>query len=357
MHKPSNGTLPHSRLPAIILSLLILAVVGLADYLADFIVGYDLSLSTCYLLAISFALWNVGAEFAVFVSIMSVVCSLAGDCAAGEKYPNGFVSVWNSAFLLASYLFVIWLLARLKSFNQTLEAGIRERTAALANEMIERARLEKEILTISEREQQRIGRELHDSLCQHLTATALAGQVLEEKLAERSQPEVEDSRHIIELVEQGSVIARNLASGLLSFEIEADGLVTALHDLAEMNSVRPGVVCYFDAKHAPLIRDPFTVTHLYRIAQEAVRNAVRYSGARRIVISLTEIEHGAKLKVEDDGCGIQDLTQERKGMGLKIMRHRAALIGGKFEIKSDSCGTAIACIIATVRDEQSNLSK
>ncbi len=341
MKKLSARALLCSPPQAIILSLLIVVAVGLVDFLS----GYEISFSIFYLLAISCALWNVGTAFAVFIAMLSLASWLVGDWAAGAKYPNTFVPVWNAFIIFCSYLLVIWLLTRLKSFNQSLEAGIRERTAALAAESREREWLEKEILTISEREQQRIGHELHDSLCQHLTATALASQVLEEKLEEQSSPLVQDSKTIINLIEEGIAIARNLARGLFPVEIEAEGLLSALHELAERNSIRQGTICRFDTEHTVLIHDAFVAGHLYRIAQEAVGNAVRYSGAAEIVLSLAETEDGVKLAIRDNGRGIPHLPQKRKGMGLHIMRHRATMIGGRFEIHSDSSGTTITCAV------------
>ena len=354
MGKPAAKSSLGSRPVAIVFSLLILAAVGLADYLADFYFGYELSLSTFYLVPISFALWNVGTAFAILVSVLSVVSSQAGDWVAGDISPNHFVPAWNSGFLIVSYLFVVLLLARLKSFNRSLEAGISERTAALAAEINERELLEKEMLTISEREQQRIGLELHDSLCQHLTATALAGQVLEEKLTEHSQPEKEDSRHVVELIEQGIAIARNLSRGLFPFDIKAGGLVTALQELAERSSGLSGIECVFETAHPPLIHDTNTATHLFRISQEAVNNAIKHSGARQISIRLAEINNGAMLTVKDDGCGMGVLPENRKGMGLHIMRHRAKLIGATFEVQSNSQGTMVLCSVANSHEAQIN---
>jgi len=327
---------------AIAASLFLVLIVGVADYLS----GYEISLSIFYLFAISVAIWNVGPVFAVFISALSVTSWLVGDWAAGVVYPNRFVPVWNAAIIFAFYLFVVWLLSRLKSLNQTLESRIKHRTAALAAEIEERQRLEKEILTISEREQQRIGHDLHDSLCQHLTGTALAGQVLGEKLATRSLPEVADANHLVELVEQGITIARNLARGLFPVEIEAEGLISALRELAVSNTQRAGIICQFEGGRPALIYNSFAGTHLYRIAQEAVRNAIKHSGARNIIISFNETGQGAELIVRDDGNGFTSPRGTGKGMGLDIMRHRATMIGATFDIRSDSHGTVVLCSIA-----------
>jgi signal transduction histidine kinase len=319
----------------------IILVVGLLDYFS----GYEISFSIFYLLPISFALWNLSTRFAVGVAVLSIASWLVGDWAAGVRYPNQFVPAWNACITFGFYLVVIWLLSRLKSFQQTLESGVRQRTAALAAEIQKRQALEKEILIISEREQQRIGHDLHDTLCQHLTATAIAGQVLGEKLAAAARPEVKDADEIVNLVEQGIEIARNLARGLFPVEIEAEGLISALRELAATYDGRSGIACRFEAERPALMHDSFAPPHLYRIAQEAVRNAVKHSGARRVVISFTEEGGAGKLVVRDDGCGIANLGQGRKGMGLHIMRHRAEMIGALFNIESDSHGTIVSCSV------------
>jgi signal transduction histidine kinase len=333
---------PRSRWLRIAVTFGIVLVVGLADYAS----GYEISFSIFYLLPISYALWNLGTPSAVAVADLSIASWPLGDWAAGVTYPNRFVPVWNACITFGFYVVVIWLLSRLKTFQETLEARVAQRTAALAAEIERRQHLEKEILIIGEREQQRIGHDLHDTLCQHLTATAIAGQVLGEKLAAESRPEVEDATEIVGLIEEGVVIARNLARGLFPVEIEAEGLISALRELAATHDGRGGIACRFEAEHAPLIRDTSVAAHLYRIAQEAERNAVRHSAARNILIKLTEERGSARLTVGDDGTGITSLPEERKGMGLHIMRHRAGMIGATFRAESNSNGTVIVCSVA-----------
>jgi transporter family protein len=109
---------------------------------------------------------------------------------------------------------------------------VRQRTRALTEEITERERLERELLEISEREQRRISQDLHDSLCQHLTGTTLAGQVLEEKLAVLNLPLAADAGNMVELVEQGIDLSRKLAKGLYPVEMAADGLMLALEEYA-----------------------------------------------------------------------------------------------------------------------------
>ena len=169
------------------------------------------------------AVWFVGDVFGIVVSILSVGAWVWGDLKAGARYSTPFVPVWNALIAVVFLFVVVGILARLRKFNRELEERVRQRTVALANEIKERARLEHELLGISEREQLRIGHDLHDSLCQHLTGTALAGQVLGEKLAEKSLPEEAAANHVVKLVEEAIDLTRTLARGLHPADLEGEG--------------------------------------------------------------------------------------------------------------------------------------
>jgi signal transduction histidine kinase len=227
---------------------------------------------------------------------------------------------------------------------------------ALVREMAERQRLEEEILRVSEREQRRIGHDLHDSLCQHLTGTALAGQVLGERLAAKSLPEAADAGKVVELVEEGIELARNLARGLYPVEMEAEGLMTAFRDLADNITKGTKVRCVFEYGAPVLMHDDAAATHLYRIAQEAVRNALQHGKPKRIGLTLSERNGLVTLTVEDDGVGVPEEVPKSGGLGIRIMAHRAAMIGGSFAIEpAPTGGTIVTCSIrkacATSRPE------
>jgi signal transduction histidine kinase len=318
----------------------LLIVVGLVDYLT----GFNISFSVFYLLAIGFAVWFVGRGFGVFLSVMSVISWLIGDFAAGARFPDLFVPAWNAVILLVFYFIVVWLLDKLRSLNHELESRVQQRSIALTREIAERERLEKELLDISEREQRQIGHDLHDSLGQHLTSTAMAAQVLREKLDTKSAPEADDAARIVTLVEDGIAMARELARGLSPVELEAEGLMSALQELAAGISKWSKVACLFECEAPVLIANATTAMHLYRIAQEAVSNAVRHGKPRRIVISLDETRAGVTLSVEDDGAGLPENWQGGSGIGTRIMAHRAAIIGGTFSIEPNlTGGTLVKC--------------
>ncbi len=332
-------------------ALAVVAAVGLVDYATS----REISFSVFYLLALGLATWFVGKGFGYFISVLSVAVSLAGDLAAGARNSSNWVVGWNASIVLAFYLIVVWLLARLRLLYKELEARVRHRTAALTDEMAERERLERELLEISEREQRRIGHDLHDSLCQHLTGAALAGQVLEEKLTARSQPEAKDASKVVELVEEGIALSRKLAKGLHPIEMEADGLMQALEEMAATSTELFKVSCHFECDSPVLIRDATVSGHLYRIAQESISNAVKHGKARNISVCLETVDEGISLRVKDDGIGLPDLPPKNAGMGLRIMAHRASMIGATFNVQRDeSGGTAVSCMVPKIIPLETN---
>jgi signal transduction histidine kinase len=330
-----------SRRRLMALTFFLVLLIGATDY----ITGYEISFSVFYLGAVCLATWFIGFRFALVVAVGSVACWFVGDVAAGARYTSRFVLGWNAAIALSFYVVMIRVLSSLRSLQEKLEAKVRERTAALTDEMTARERLEKELLSISEREQRRIGHDLHDSLCQHLTGTALAGHVLGEKLAARGMPEIVDANRVVALVEEGIALARSLARGLAPVELEEEGLMAAFRELARSTSERLRIQCRFDVSEPVLIGDADTATHLFRIAQEAISNAIRHGRAQNVRISLSHEAGSVALRVKDDGSGLPDILPPDRGMGLHIMQHRAAMIGARFSIKRESAGTLVTCVL------------
>ncbi|HVV71144.1 MAG TPA: sensor histidine kinase [Verrucomicrobiae bacterium] len=318
----------------------VLILIGVIDYLT----GFEIMFSIFYLLEVALSAWYLGRWLGLVMSILSAAVWVGGDVAAGARYSNPLVPVWNALILAVFYFIVVWLLTRLRSLHNELESRVQQRTQALTREMAERQRLEEEILLVSEREQRRIGHDLHDNLCQHLTATALAGQVLQERLAGKSLPETADAGRVVELVEDGIDLARNLARGLYPVEMDAEGLMSAFQELALNISRGAKVRCSFECEAPVLIHDDATATHLYRIAQEAVRNAVAHGKPKRIWINLSEDAGEVKLSVEDDGVGLPESPGDASGLGIRIMAHRAAMVGGSFSIEpAPTGGTIVVC--------------
>jgi signal transduction histidine kinase len=332
--------LNHLSRPAIVgITFAILVVVAIVDY----VTGYEISCTVFYLLAIGVATWFVGAGFGIFVSLLSAACTSFANVLTGQVYSNPFAPFWNGAIVLSFYLIVVWLLRTLRLIQDTLEQRVRDRTATLSSELAERKRLEGEILVISEQEKRRIGLDLHDSLCQHLTGTALAEQFLREKLFSREAPETEDADRVIGLIEEAISMARGLAAGLAPFETQGEGLLTALADLADHFSSQFQVHCTFVYEEPVLVNDTSVAMHLYRIAQEAVHNAIRHGKAQNIAIHLARAGAVVTLSITDDGSGLPGDAPVNQGMGLRNMKYRASIIGGRLSLDRGKPGAIVTC--------------
>lgn len=237
---------------------------------------------------------------------------------------------------------------RLIAWTSTLLPGNGETSTyiiATGIDITERKQLEKAILDISAREQRRIGQDLHDGLGQHLTGIAFMAKVHETKLAEKSWSETDDAAKIVKLVNEAIYKTRELARGLLPVVSDSQGLMSALQLCAAEVEDLFGVSCRLQCDIPVLIHDDALATHLYYIAQEAVNNAVKHSGAEKIVIRLSAEQGRGTLTIRDDGKGIPENLPGNHGMGLHIMNYRAGIIGGSLEVRRDTPrGTIVTCI-------------
>jgi PAS domain S-box-containing protein len=208
----------------------------------------------------------------------------------------------------------------------------------------ERKRLEKTVLDISEREQRRIGQDLHDGLGQLLTGVAFMAKVQEQKLAERQVPEAADAAKIVQFVNEAILRTRELARGLLPVVSDAHGLMSALQLYASEIEDLFGITCRFQCEEPVLIHDAPMATHLYHIAQEAVNNAIKHGHPKTILIRLYAGEREGTLIVKDDGIGVTRPLGPHAGVGMHIMNYRAGMVGGTLEIRREQPrGTIVTC--------------
>jgi signal transduction histidine kinase len=243
------------------------------------------------------------------------------------------------------------LVTQLANLNETLEHRVRERTAELSaanrqleNEISWRKGLEGQILEISDREQQRLGQELHDGLCQHLTAVAFMARSVALRLKNHRVIEVKDIEKIAELVNDAATDTRNLSRALHRIDVDAAGLVDALRDLVDREIWR--IPCRLEFKPSLHIENDIVAGELYRIAREAVINANKHSQAREIVIRMERVENEMVLRVIDNGVGFASEPKTKRGLGAHIMGYRARLIGARLEIDSPKeGGTRVSCYL------------
>jgi len=240
----------------------------------------------------------------------------------------------------------------LEKYRQHLEELVGTRTAELTQANIQlleeieaRKLLEKEILNISEQERRKIGQELHDSLGQQLTGVAFMTKVLEKKLARKSLDEAVDVTKIATLVNQATEQARGLARGLDPIDLETGTLMSALQELATSTETLFGIHCVFKCNKPIEIDNTEAAVHLYRIAQEALTNAIKHGKAKNIQIGLTRSRNKHILTIRNDGLDFPKEFETRgTGMGLQIMDHRVDIIGGSLDIrKAPEGGTIVTC--------------
>jgi two-component system CheB/CheR fusion protein len=232
-------------------------------------------------------------------------------------------------------------------------AGCPVTAIRVALDLTYRRELERRLAEVSEGERQRLGRELHDTLGQQITAIALQATRLHSLLAADSSRRDGQAEGLLDMIDEAQRQVRSLLSGMLPVEFDARGLTSALSDLADRTQARHEIDCRFECHGLGPIHDTTAAMHLYRIAQEAVHNAVKHSRASHLVVRLHD-GSGLTLEICDDGIGFAqmiDVTQTRPtgatppgGAGLGIMRYRAQLIGGRLSIRSaNPQGTIIEC--------------
>jgi PAS domain S-box-containing protein len=217
----------------------------------------------------------------------------------------------------------------------------------ILRDITERKRLEKEILEISDREQRRIGQDLHDGLCQQLAGIELMSQALEQKIAARSKADARLAAEIAGHVRGAIRQTRLLARGLSPVTLESEGVMPAFQELALNTEKMFQVACRFDCPAPVQVLDPSVATHLFRIAQEAVSNAIKHGKARRVTIQLRQEGATLVLSIRDDGTGFPQPLPRAEGMGLHIMQSRAGMIGGTLRTENDPRGGArVICRVA-----------
>jgi two-component system sensor kinase FixL len=449
--------------------LLLAAAIGVLDYL----VGPEILLGLFYLVPISLAAWFGGKKSGLLVSGLSTAAWIVANVLPA-RHSHPAIAVWNAAWGSGFFLVVSLLVSKLKAMNEGLEEKVREKTAALIDEVAEhkqtanalreseerirlmienvkdyaifmldaggriatwnvgverllgyseteirgqpfsrlypeedieagkpldaiagatdsgafedegllvrqdgsrfwavviitalrdaegrlkgfsvaihditeRKQLENQILATSDGERRSIGHDLHDVLGQELTGVAFLAKELEELLASRAVPESAEAARIVKHVNQAIDRTRSLAKGLTPVELNAEGLMTALSQYTRQVEELFRVRCTFTCEHPIFIEDDTVAVHMFRIAQEAVGNAIRHGKAQHVAIDLRDSGLRHVLTITDDGVGIPSETPLDKGMGLRVMAYRAKTISGSFRIqRGPRCGTVVICSV------------
>lgn len=289
-----------------------------------------------YLAPIAVATWFLGTGFGVAMCALSVVAADVADIAAGVPA----ITIWNSLTSFCAYLIITILFRRVHLLLIEMDSRVKERTSALQQELARRQELEIEIARIGEEERGRVGRELHDSLGQHLTGTALLAQTVANQLEQTETNVQPTARRVVKLINEGIELTREIARGLYSSELDGDGLFSALDSFA-MSISNETTRCRFTHEGTPP-QSKELATHLYWIAREAATNAVKHGRPEHVDIHLNTKQNRFELVVRDDGESSFD-GRPKDGIGLKVMAQRAQLAGGALRIENLGDGIVVQC--------------
>lgn len=211
-------------------------------------------------------------------------------------------------------------------------------------DITQRKVIERELLRVSDAEKNRIGSDLHDGLGQYLTGISCLSAALRDKLQVQKKPEAEDAATISSLVQEAIAQTRALARGLCPVQLETSGLETALEDLTYQVQRLHGLECNFVSTGPAGMCETSVAIHLYRIAQEAITNAIKHASARRITVALDFSKENKTLCIEDDGCGFDPKVEHGPSSGMSLMPYRAAMLGGTLTVTSQpNAGTRVEC--------------
>ncbi len=313
-----------------------MVMVLLVGYL-DYVSGRDVTLFLLYAVPIFLATWYADQRWALACAVVSAVAWWAANF-QGHTFATDWGYLFAAITRMAYFVFV--------AIGGTALRAQRDANRARIVALEQNSALKQEILRISEHEQQRIGQELHDGLCQYLAAIACAAKCLRDDLEERVLPEAAAATEIEKLLNDAVRQTRNLARGIFPVQMDEAGLPAALEELVATSNRLMPVTASFESHGEIRIADPQVAMHLYRIAQEALSNAVKHGNAERIVIALYGNEERLKLVVSDDGRGFQEKQQMQAGMGLKTMQYRAREIGADLGIGTTTgAGSTITCTV------------
>jgi signal transduction histidine kinase len=263
-----------------------------------------------------------------------------------------FMHPFGALSLGGGDLFQVVLFIAEGTFITVIATALASARRRAENSEAEARELERRILEIADEEQRRIGHDLHDGLGQHLTGIALMVRRLEHHLQASSSPDANDAKMLSELtktaVEWTHDLSRSLSPSVL--ESPRGGLAEALRELASNAETIFKIRCTFEQTGTSLpATDLPSSVHLYRIAQEAISNAVRHGGAKHVAIELRGTSDALAVRVVDDGAGIEQPNPngDGEGMGLRIMRYRARMIGATVDVnRRGGGGTEVTCVFS-----------
>jgi signal transduction histidine kinase len=315
----------------------------------DFVTTYNFRLLPFYAGPIFVVGWFFGKRLGVATAVVSTVIWWSSNWFNGDPDLHTWVWAWEIARHAGSFLLVAWTASALRAKSDMAAARIA---------LLEHSRqLEREIINISEESQRRIGQDLHDGVCQVLAALSCSAASLRTDLENRSLPaEANTAAELAHLLQAAVVETRDLARSLVPAHINEVGLGAALEALAQSVTRLHRVNCTFESRGRETPGAEDVSIHLYRIAQEAVSNAIKHGKAKNIRLSLLQAADRWTLRITDDGSGIS-ATPPKSGMGLAVMAYRARVTGGDLALERPAAGgTRVTCTMPAKEREPQDVA-
>ncbi|MBN1918079.1 MAG: PAS domain-containing protein [Verrucomicrobia bacterium] len=230
------------------------------------------------------------------------------------------------------------------------EAGRSDRVLQFGIDVTRQREIENELLTIATGEQERAGQDLHDSLGQSMSGAAMLSKALAQRLAAAGSPESKTALELHKVVAGAVRQTQALVRGLCPVRLDERGLQEALRRLANETERCQGVPCMLESRGDVVVQDTTVASHLYQIARDAVRAAVRRTPPDSIVIYLRSGGNQVTLTIETEGGSAVEMDDDLKGTEIRRMKHRAWLIGGRLDLDADTKGgTIVTCVVPEAR--------
>jgi signal transduction histidine kinase len=362
------------------LTLVALAILGLVGWV-DYVAAPQMSFSIFYLVPVLIVAAGIGRTAGLLMVFACMLMWLISELLAPAGFIPDFNFYWNVLIGLGVFLIAAWLASLVREFHDALEAHVQQRIAALSAEVAMRRQtetqlrdLEQKVLEVSEREKRGLGEDLHDGLSQDLIGLAIAAKLVAQKLRDNRAVDAGQVEDIVAGINRAAARTRGLAQGLYPLQLERHGLTSALRDFCDEIERTFQIPCHFVCDPKLDVSDPRLAREFYRIAQEAVRNALKHAQPKNISVLLSQGNEQIRLCVAEDGTpadlGCRACTQKGQvtlcvaddgvgfpkechftGMGLAIMSYRARLLGAQLRIQRPPAGgTRVTCTLPLNRD-------
>jgi signal transduction histidine kinase len=321
-----------------------IGVVLAAGLIATCLVGWldaatnpELALSIFYLLPVGLCAWFGGRTVGVIVAFGAAAVWTVFDISKGRPYSNAVIPYWNGAVRLGIFVIVAMLVDVIRRLNSGLEEQVRQRTAALEEEIKNRKEVERIATEISAHEQQRLGADLHDQLAGHLTGLAFHAKALAESLDKRSEPETGAAQQLVGYLNQALKQLRAFCR--LLAPVDTGNLEPGLTRLGAQIETAFGVTCIVQTPKEPPQLGLNRARLMYNITQEAVRRAVEKRMAKYLEINVQQEGSVLTLTVTDDGQPLKDSgSRADTDLDMRVMRYRAETLGGQIFTDRDANG-------------------